>query len=741
MISEGRLIRFIAKSSLALILFSLVLLSCENTNNPYRAEERDANVYYTTFSEPPKHLDPARAYSSDEYGFLAQIYEPLVQYHYLKRPYELEPLTARSLPAPIYYDQYGAKLSDEAEPGDVARAVYDIEIKKGILYQPHPAFAKKPDGSPYYKKLADEDLKGVDEIRDFAETGTRELTADDYIYQIKRLADPQVMCPILPILEKYIVGMTELKIALKKELEDERARRKEAGGAAYNRALDEKTNPIILDYSIPLEGVQKRGPYSFEIILKSKYPQFVYWLAMPFFAPIPIEADLFYKEPALADRNITLDRFPVGTGAFMIDVFDPHLEITLAANPNFHEERFPTEGEARDRERGLLEDAGKRLPFLKKVVFKLEKESIPRWNKFLQGYFDTSGISNDSFDSAVSISPSGGVDLTDLIKSKGIRLKTSIRPSSSYMGFNMLDETVGGYSPEKQKLRQAISIALDYEEFIEIFINGRGLPAMGPLPPGLFGFEKGENGINPYVYSWNKEEEMPERRSLEEAKRLLTEAGYPGGRDKDGRPLVITFDNAWAGVTSLQQNIDWFGKKLKLIGIQLENRSTDYNRFREKVTSGNFQLFSWGWNADYPDPENFLFLLAGHNGKVEYRGENAANYKNPEFDRLFTKMENMESNPERLEIIRKMTKIAQKDAPWVFGYHPVSFTLQHRWVGNSKSNAMANGTMKYIKIDTSMRTEKRAAWNKPRFMPIIVLFIIIFIIAIPAVIKIRRKLG
>ena len=70
------------------------------------------------------------------------------------------------------------------------------------------------------------------------------------------------------------------------------------------------------------------------------------------------------------------------------------------------------------------------------------------------------------------------------------------------MGFNMLDDKIGGYTEDRQKLRQAISIALNYEEYIEIFNNGRGIAAMGPLPPGIFGHTEGEAGINPFVYEY-----------------------------------------------------------------------------------------------------------------------------------------------------------------------------------------------------------------------------------------------
>ncbi|MEE8574243.1 MAG: ABC transporter substrate-binding protein, partial [Thermodesulfobacteriota bacterium] len=680
-------------------------------------------------------------YSSNEYALLAQIYEPLVQYHYLRRPYELIPLTATAVPEPNYFDKNMRPLPRGVAPEKVHRAVYDIKIQEGIKYQPHPAFALAKNGTPLYKKLTEADLRGISEIKHFKETGTRELTSDDYIYEIKRLADPSLHSPILPILTKYILGLGELATALKTDLAEIRKSRKEEQGAAYNQSVDEKENPIILDYSKhPFPGVKRIDGQSFQIILKTKYPQFIYWLAMPFFSPIPEEAVEFYKQTPLITRNITIDRFPVGTGAFMMETFNPNMEMVLKKNPLFHGEEFPSTGEAGDKEAGLLVDAGEPLPFLDKVVFKLEKEAIPRWNKFLQGYYDASGIASDSFDQAVTISAEGSADITDTMREKGIRLVTSVRPSIYYMGFNMLDDVVGGYSERAQKLRQAITIALDQEEFIEIFNNGRGIPAMGPLPPGIFGYTEGKDGINPYTYNWDEAEKRPTRKSLKEAKRLLAEAGYPEGRDSDGRPLVISFDNTFTDAGS-QAMLGWYSKRFKLIGIELQNKATDYNRFQEKMHKGNFQFFFWGWNADYPDPENFFFLLTEGNGKVKHQGENAANYANPDFDRLFKKMENMDSGPERLKIINKMTRIAQKDAPWVWGYYPVDFALQNSWVKKTKSNTMANNTMKYLKIDALERARLRKERNRPKLLPILIALIIFIACAVPAAIVVKRKLG
>ena len=390
---------------------------------------------------------------------------------------------------------------------------------------------------------------------------------------------------------------------------------------------------------------------------------------MPFFAPVPREVDRFYAQPGMAAKNLTLDWWPVGTGPFMLTENDPNRRMVLSRNPNFDgRQTYPCEGEAGDRKAGLLEDCGKPLPLLDQAVFTREKEAIPYWNKFLQGYYDASGISSDSFDQAVRVNVGGDVALTDEMRDKGIRLLTSVKTSTFYMGFNMLDPVVGGLNERATKLRQAISIAVDQEEYISIFQNGRGIPAQSPLPPGIFGYEGGEAGMNSVVYDWVDGKRR--RKPVEVARRLISEAGYPNGRDeKSGEPLVVYLDTTGGGMGE-KSRLDWLTRQFAKIDVQLVVRSTDFNRFQDKIRKGNVQLYYLGWNADYPDPENFFFLLHGAEMRVAHGGENSSNYANPEFDRLFARMKNMDNTPERLQIVRQMNRILHQDAPWGFRPSP-----------------------------------------------------------------------
>ena len=692
-------------------------------NNPYPAADNEKNILYSAFTERPKHLDPVQSYSENEAVFNAQIYEPPLQYHYLKRPYTLVPLSAAGMPGVQYYDKSGRQLPDKADPKRIAYSVYQIRIKPGIRYQPHPAFAKDKNGKFLYQNLKREDLKDVYALSDFKERGTRELNAKDYVYEIKRLAHPRLHSPIFGLMSEYIIGLKQYADTLKQ---------------ADQALLTKQGKDAWLDLNrYPLEGAEVTGRYTYRVKVKGKYPQFVYWLAMPFFAPVPVEVDRFYSQPGMAEKNLTLDWYPVGTGPYMLAENNPNSRMVLEFNPNFHGETYPAGGEPGDAQAGLLKDAGKPLPFIDKAVFSREKESIPYWNKFLQGYYDASGITSDSYDQAVQVGAQGEAVVTETMHEKGIRLETSVATTIVYMGFNMLDPVVGGYTERAKKLRQAISIAVDYEEYISIFANGRGIAAQGPIAPGIWGFRDGKAGINPVVYDWV--DNRPKRKSVATAKRLLTEAGYPDGRDaKTGEPLLLNFDVTARGPDD-KARLDWLRKQFAKLNLQLVVRATDYNRFQEKIRKGDAQIFNWGWNADYPDPENFLFLLAGPQGKVKFDGENAANYDNPEYNELFERMKNMDSGAERQAIIDKMVTIARNDAPWDWGFHPKDFGLYHGWMQNVKPNQMARNNLKYERIDAALRSKERREWNQPVLWPVLLMVAVLVASVVPALRAYRRK--
>lgn len=693
--------------------FALLLAGCTNepVNSPYPRDDAARNVLHTAFTQrSPKYLDPASSYSTDETPFTYSIYEPLYAYDYLARPYKLIPKAAEEVVQPVYFDSEGRELPADAPGEQVAFSVYDIRIRPGIMYQPHPAFARGPDGKHLYWPMSPEDIDGRYALTDFPETGTRELVADDYVYAFRRLASPRVVSPIFGVMAEHVVGMREYGERLK-----------EVEAALSDTPPGQRPWLDLREHGF--EGVEALDSHTLRIRVIGKYPQFRYWLAMTFTAPIPWEADRFYAQRGMAEHGLSFNTWPVGTGPYMMTESIINRRHVLERNPNFRGEPYPCDGEPGDEAVGLLADCGKFTPFVDRVVFHLEKESVPLMGKFLQGYYDIPEVGRGDYGAAMKVAASDSAEKAALYADRGIQIHTTTEAQVFYLGFNWLDPVVGqGDTPQQQernrKLRQALSIAFDWEQFIAIFLNDQGTPAHGPIPPGILGYRPLPEGVNEQVY--RLVDGRPVRRSLEEARKLLAEAGYPDGRDaQTGRPLILHFDSA--GGMGSSPMLDWMRRQLAALNIQLEVRATDYNRFQDKMRNGSAQMFMWGWVADYPDAENFLFLLYGPNAKAKGGGENASNYRNEEFDRLFEEMRFLDDGPRKEELVHRMVEIVQRDAPWMFGYYPASGGAYQAWVGNAKPSQMVRNTLQYYRLDPVARAERIQEWNRPVWWPVLLL--------------------
>ncbi|TAN54227.1 MAG: peptide ABC transporter substrate-binding protein [Betaproteobacteria bacterium] len=719
------------------LVLALVGGCAEVSNSPHPRGAEKTNTLFTAFTErSPKYLDPTSSYSNDETPYTYQVYEPLYGYHYLRRPYELAPRAAAAVAQPRYYDKDGRALPQNAPGETIAQSVYDITIRPGIRYAPHPAFARGPDGRYAYHALRREEVAEKYRIADFPLTGTRELTAADYVYSIRRLATPRIKSPSFSLMSEHIVGLKEYGERI----------------AAVDKAL--RSNLAPTDRDLPMldfrehafAGAEALDEHTLRIRIKGKYPQFKYWLAMTFFAPIPWEAEKFYSQPGMAEKNLTLNYWPVGTGPFMLTEFLENRRHVLQRNPNFRGEPYPCDGEAKDAAENLLADCGKLTPFVDRVVFNIEKEAIPLKTKFFQGYYDAPQIERLDQGTDYIVEMADSKDKDAEYRSKGVRLPTTIEANSWYIGFNMLDPVVGwGKTPEERerhrKLRQALSIAIDWEEYVQIFEKGQGMTAQGPLPPGLFGYrDDGPAAFNPVVY--RRAGDQLQRRPIEDARRLLAEAGYPDGRDATtGQPLVLNFDYQRALTPAVRPQMAWYQKQFAKIGVQLEIRATDYNRFQDKMNKGSHQIYFWGWLADYPDAENFLFMLYGPNAKALTggNGENNSNYQNPEFDRRFEQMKFEDDGPAKAKLIDEMIRILQADAVWSWGYFPTSAAAFHQWVSNGKPTQIIRNHIQYLRVDPQLRAAKIAEWNRPLWWPVALIVLALTGAIVPAWRAYRRR--
>ncbi|MCY4753837.1 ABC transporter substrate-binding protein [Pelomonas aquatica] len=693
-----------------------LLAGCNNSPFPHGAERE--NALYMAFRErSPRYLDPTSSYSAPESSFVYEISEPLYGYHALKRPYALIPRAAAALAKPYYLDAQGQRLPDDAPDEQIAEAVYDIPLRPDLKWSPHPAFAKDAGGNHLYHHLKLGELGDKRSPFEFKQLATRAVVAEDFVYALKRHASPRIEAPLAAVFSEHVLGLKDYMALLKRESD------RQLAGLPGNLA----DKPFLDLRRWPLAGAEAVNDHLLRIRLKGRYPQWQYWLATNFTAAIPWEVDAFYAQPGMAAHSLTWNQWPVGSGPFMMTEYVQDRRHVMSRNPNYHADSFPCDGSPGDAEAGLLADCGQRLPFVDKVVAINVKEQVPIKELFKQGYLDLPEMDRADWGVNLAVDRDDSDEVRRFYEERGFRLPMMVDISNWYLGFNWLDPVVGrGDTPEQQRrnraLRQAISIAIDWEEgYGRIFRDKGGDAAHGPIPPGVFGSREGQPGeYNPVTHRLVNGRVV--RRPLEDALGLMAEAGYPGGRDaKTGRPLVLNYDFQRVVTPELKAENDWMTRQFAKLGIQLDIRATDFNQFQEKILKGKHQIFWWGWFADYPDAENFLFLLYGPNSKSLHEGENTANYANPEFDRLFRRLQSLEDGPEKASLMARMNDIVRQDAPWAFGYWSYSAVAFQHWVHNGKPGVVVRDRARYLRVDVDERARRIAEWNRPVWWPLLLL--------------------
>lgn len=450
-------------------------------------------------------LDPAKAYSDDSLFISAQVLEPLYQYHYLKRPYEIQPLVAEGLP----------QISNRG-------TTLIIKIKKNIFYHPHLAFNGKP----------------------------RELVAEDFVNQFKRLTLPGLKSPGRGLFENLIDGFEEY---------------------ANSIGNDWKKIPETV-----LKGVQARDRYTLVIQLTKSEPNMIYYLALNFLSPVPWEIIQRF------DNN--LDLVLVGTGPYEFKGYNGQY-IDLEKYKTYREDFYPTSGDRYANVQKLLNSSKEKIPFIDHVRYYVTGNETQRWEMFFKKDIDILTVPKPFI---TQLYDDKG-DLNADLRKSNVDLKQFPTLANRWLAFNMRHPVVG----KNENLRRAIAYAINYEKYIELLSQNTNLRANSILVPGISGYLPAKQ------FRFKYDPEL--------AKEHLKKAGF----NEKNMPTIVYSTRGNQGINVVEA--DFIKEHLEAIGLKVEVQILAFAEFLTKGRAGELMFFTDNWLFDYPDGENILQLLVSKN--------------------------------------------------------------------------------------------------------------------------------
>ena len=588
-----------------MIWWRAAILACVLIAPPAAAEK----VLRWAFQVAETGFDPVQVndvYSAIIFG---HIFDAPLTYDYLARPFKLKPATVAALP----------EVSADGK-------IWTVRLRPGIYFADDPAFRGKK----------------------------RELTAQDYVYSLKRHFDPKNKSPNFYLLDKRIVGMDAIR---KQAL---------AGGK--------------FDYDREVEGLRAIDRYAFRIVLTEPTPNLRYYLAYCNLS-CAVAREVIEAYP---DRTM---EHPVGTNAYRLTQWKRSSRMVLERNANYREDFYAEEAAADDPQAQSIaaKMRGKRLPLIDRVEVYIIEEPQPRWLAFLNREHDLiERVPAEYVNVAV---PEG--KLAPNMQKQKIQLDRTNELDLTFFYFGMDHPVVGGYTPEKVALRRAISLAFDTDEAIRAIYRGQAIAAQSTVPPQAYGADPDLAGplaeFNPA-----------------KAKALLDVYGYvdrdgDGYRESpDGSKLVL--EVATTPDSQGKQLDELWHKFMERVGLRTEFRKAKWPEHLRDSRAGKLMIWTLGWLATDPDADTFYVVLYGPN-----KGQsNLSRFDLPAWNALYDKAKMLSNSPERDQLYREMDKLFFAYAPVRPIAHRIITGLTQPWVIGYRRNQVMREFWKYLDIDESV---------------------------------------
>jgi ABC-type transport system substrate-binding protein len=559
-------------------------------------------------------FDPSQL--SDIYSrtVTAHLFEGLYGYDPLARPFKVVPRTAAGMP----------EVSADYK-------VWTVRLKPGIYFADDPAFQGR----------------------------RRELVAQDYVYSIKRFADPALKSPAFSeVSDQGLLGLLALR--------DEALKTKQP-----------------FDYDREIEGLRALDRYTIEFRLAEARPRFLYFIAA---------GDLY---GALAREVVqaygdSIGEHPVGTGPFVLKSWRRSSQIVLERNPGYREvfyEAQPNAGDAAGQAL-LARFAGRRLPMVDRVQVSIIDESQPRWLAFLNRQLDLIAVPLEF----AGLAAPNGVLAPHLAK-QGIRMSRVVSADATLTYFNMEDPVIGGYTPDKVALRRAVALASDVRREIDLVRRGQAIPAQSGIAPHTYGYDPALKSVNSDY-------------DLARAKALLDLYGYvdcdgDGWRDRpDGSPLVIEVATQPDAIS--RQFDELWKKNMDALGVRLNFKPAQWPEQLKAARAGKLMVWQVGSTSASPDGQDALQRVYG----PAAGGQNLARFKLERIDEIYRRMAGLPDGPERLALFAEANRLTTAYMPYRYNVHRIVTDLMQPWLIGYRRPTFWQDFWQFVDIDNALRPKE-----------------------------------
>jgi oligopeptide transport system substrate-binding protein len=309
------------------------------------------------------------------------------------------------------------------------------------------------------------------------------------------------------------------------------------------------------------------------------------------------------------------------------------------------------------------------------------------WNKDAIHINVMDALAVESTTTTFNLYMTGQVDWITNVPSPIIPILKQTRPDfqpATFLGIYYYRINVTRPPLDNPQVRKALVLAVDRQAILDTVARSGETAAHSYVPPGVPGYEPAEC----------------QRRNVDEARRLLAEAGYPGGKGCPPIEILFNTQDAHKAIAELLQ-ANW----KRDLGIDIKTKNQEWAVYQSDTRQLKYGLSRAGWIADYNDPNTFLdmFVTNGSN--------NQTGWGNARYDELI-RLAGREFDPQkRMQYFHEAERILMDELPVIPLYYYASKNMIRPYVHGIYTNVQDTHSYLGVRVD---QEEKREVLERER---------------------------